>query len=377
VTLALERLVLREIQLPLREPFRISSGTQTVRRILLLELEDADGAAVWSECVAPEQPNYTSETIDTAWLALKQWVAPRVLDHDYGDPAEVFPDLQRGIRGHLMAKAAVEMGLWALDAERRGISLSARLGGTRPQLETGISLGIQSNPAALVERAERALAEGYRKIKLKIEPGADATYVRAVREALGPEAPLMADANNAYTLGDTDRLLELDEFGLIMIEQPLAWDDLARHAQLQRRLRTPLCLDESITSLERAEDMVALGSGRIINIKPGRVGGFGPSIAIHDFCATQGIPVWCGGMLESGVGRAYNVALASLPNFLLPGDISPSSRYWSADVVTPEWVMNGDGLMAVPLERKGIGVRVDRERVVGLTVREECLRRAR
>jgi O-succinylbenzoate synthase len=198
-----------------------------------------------------------------------------------------------------------------------------------------------------------------------------------VREALGPTAPLMADANNAYTLADTELLRELDEFGLMMIEQPLAWDDLERHARLQRRLRTPLCLDESITSLERAEDMVALGSGRIINIKPGRVGGFGPSIAIHDFSAAQGIPVWCGGMLESGVGRAYNVALASLPNFALPGDISPSSRYWSADVVTPEWVMNGEGLMAVPMERGGIGVTVDRERILGLTVREERLRRAR
>jgi o-succinylbenzoate synthase len=269
------------------------------------------------------------------------------------------------------------MGLWALDAERRGISLAARLGGTRPRLEIGISLGIQSTPAALVDRAGRAFAEGYRKIKLKIEPGADVAYVRAVREALGPQAPLMADANNAYTLADTEHLLELDHFGLIMIEQPLAWDDLERHARLQRRLRTPLCLDESITSLERAEDMVALGSGRIINIKPGRVGGFGPSIAIHDFCAARGIPVWCGGMLESGVGRAYNVALASLPNFVLPGDISPSSRYWSEDVVTPEWTMTGDGLMAVPLERKGIGVAGNRERVARLTVREECLSRAR
>jgi o-succinylbenzoate synthase len=300
-----------------------------------------------------------------------------VLAGRYGGPAEVFPDLERDFRGHLMAKAAVEMGMWALDAERRGISLASRLGGSRSLLEIGISLGIQSNPAALLERAGRALAEGYRKIKLKIEPGADVVYVRAVREALGPKAPLMADANNAYTLADTDRLLELDAFGLIMIEQPLAWDDLGRHAELQRRLRTPLCLDESITSLERAEDMVALGSGRIINIKPGRVGGFGPSIAIHDFCAAHGIPVWCGGMLESGVGRAYNVALASLPNFALPGDISPSSRYWSEDVVTPEWDMSRDGLMAVPLDRKGIGVEVNRERIARLTVREERLRRTR
>ncbi len=375
MTLRPERLTLREVQLPLKEPFRISSGTQTLRRILLLEVEDASGAAVWSECVAPEQPNYSPETIDTAWLAIRNWVAPRVLGRTFQDPAEVFPALERDFRGHLMAKAAVEMALWALDAELHGLPLALRLGGIRSCIEVGISLGIQSTPAALVERAGQALAAGYRKVKIKIEPGADVAYIRAVREALGAEAPLMADANNAYSLADADRLIELDQFGLMMIEQPLAWDDLQRHAQLQRRLRTPLCLDESITSLDRAEDMVALGSGRVINIKPGRVGGFGPSIAIHDFCARAGIPVWCGGMLESGVGRAYNVALASLSNFVKPGDISPSSRYWAEDIVSPEWTMNRDGLVAVPRDRPGIGVTIDRELVAGLTVREERLGR--
>jgi len=375
VTLRLERLTLREIQLPLKEPFRISSGTQTTRRILLLELEDAGGATAWSECVAPELPNYTAETIDTAWLAIRDWVAPRVLGRSFAEPSEVFPVLQRDFRGHMMAKAAVEMGLWALDAERLGVSLAHRLGGIRSGVEVGISLGIQSSPGALVERAGRAVVAGYRKVKIKIEPGADVAYLRAVREALGPTAPLMADANNAYTLADTELLRQLDEFGLMMIEQPLAWDDLTRHARLQRRLTTPLCLDESITSLERAEDMVELGSGRIINIKPGRVGGFGPSLAIHDFCAANGVPVWCGGMLESGVGRAYNVALASLSNFVKPGDISPSARYWAEDIVSPEWVMSDDGLMTVPLDRAGIGVTVDRERIARLSVREERLRR--
>jgi O-succinylbenzoate synthase len=377
MTLRPERLTLREIQLPLTEPFRISSGIQTVRRILLLELEDADGASVWSECVAPEEPNYGPETIDTAWFALEQWVAPRVLGRSFADPAEVFPALQLDLRGHLMAKAAVEMAMWALDAERLGVPLSRRLGGTRKCIEVGISLGIQPSPAALVERAARAVEAGYRKIKLKIQPGADVAYVQAVREALGPAAPLMADANNAYTLDDVGSLLALDQLGLMMIEQPLAWDDLGRHAQLQRRLRTPLCLDESITSIERAEEMVALGSGRIINIKPGRVGGFGPSLAIHEFCTRSGIPVWCGGMLESGIGRAYNVALASLPNFVKPGDISPGSRYWTEDVVTPAWTMSADGLMAVPLDRPGIGVTVDRARIARLTVREHRLERAR
>jgi O-succinylbenzoate synthase len=371
MTLHLERLTLRELQLPLREPFRISSGTQRARRILLLELEDSDGTSVWSECVAPEEPNYNGEAIDTAWHAITHWVAPRVLGRSFANPSEVFPALQHNFRGHLMAKAAVEMGLWALDAERQGISLACRLGGHRSSVEVGISLGIQDSPAALVERAAQALREGYRKVKLKIEPGTDVPYVRAVREALGPEAPLMADANNAYTLADAEPLMQLDELGLMMIEQPLAWDDLRDHAALQRKLATPICLDESITSLERAEEMIERGSGRVVNIKPGRVGGFGPSLAIHDLCAAQGVPVWCGGMLESGVGRAYNVALASLPNFLKPGDISPSARYWERDVVTPEWTME-DGLMAVP-SGPGIGVAVARDRIEQLTVREERL----
>ncbi|MBA3554402.1 MAG: o-succinylbenzoate synthase [Gemmatimonadales bacterium] len=377
MTLRLEQLTLREIQLPLKEPFRISSGIQSIRRILLLELEDADGVTVWSECVAPEEPNYTSEAIDTAWLAIKNWVAPRLLGRTFDEPAQVFPALELHFRGHLMAKAAVEMGMWALDATRLGVPLAARLGGVRTCIEVGISLGIQTTPAALVERAGRAALAGYRKIKIKIEPGSDVEYIRAVREALGPDAPLMADANNAYSLDDAARLEELDELGLMMIEQPLAWDDLARHAELQRRLKTPICLDESITSVDRVEDMLALGSGRIVNIKPGRVGGFAASIAIHDLCARNQIPVWCGGMLESGVGRAYNVALASLPNFVLPGDLSPGSRYWTEDVVTPEWVMSGEGQMSVPLQQPGIGVTVDRDRVARLTVREERLRRTR
>jgi O-succinylbenzoate synthase len=197
--------------------------------------------------------------------------------------------------------------------------------------------------------------------------------VAAVREALGPDAPLMVDANNAYTIADFDHLLALDEFGLVMIEQPLAWDDVVKHAELQKLLRTPVCLDESITGVDKAEDMLALGSGRIINIKPGRVGGFSESKAIHDLCDREGVPVWCGGMLESGVGRAYNVALASLPNFRIPGDISPSARYWEQDIVDPEWTMDSTGMVTVPNETPGIGVRVDESRVEDLTVRSETL----
>jgi O-succinylbenzoate synthase len=369
----LRSITLREITLPLREPFQISSGTTTHRRILLLELTDREGRSVWSECVAGERPNYGPETIDVAWVGLREYVAPRVLGTEIADPLDAAHLLGRDFRGHLMAKAAVEMGLWAMEAERTGVPLARLIGGERERIEVGISLGIQPDPATLAAQAAARLAEGYRKIKLKVKPGADLAWVRAVRDALGPGAPLMVDANNAYSLGDLRTFEAFDELGLMMIEQPLAWDDLVQHAELQRRLRTPLCLDESITGLDRARDMATLDSGRIINIKPGRVGGFGPSIAIHDFCRGRGIPVWCGGMLESGVGRAYNVALASLPGFTLPGDVSPSARYWEHDIVTPEWTMDARGMMGVPLSEPGLGVRVDRDRVENLTVRSERL----
>ena len=368
-----EQIELHEIRLPLKEPFRISSGLCTERRIMLLHLSDADGVETWSECVAGEAPNYTSETIDTAWFAITEYVAPRVLGVEFAHPSEVDPALELNFRGHNMAKAAIEMGTWGLCAEQQQVSLSKLLGGTRSGIETGISIGIQSSPAALVERVGRAIKEHYRKIKLKIEPGHDIDFVRAVRKAY-PDAPLMADANNAYSLSDTERLKQLDDLDLIMIEQPLAFDDIIRHAQLQRALKTPICLDESITDVDKAEDMISLGAGRIINIKPGRVGGFTQSRAIHDLCVKHGIPVWCGGMLESGVGRAYNVALASLPGFSIPGDLSPSNRYWTRDVVTPEWTMDDEGIVHVPVDRPGLGVDVDRGRVDDLTVRTQTVR---
>lgn len=371
MSITITRLVLREIRLPLREPFQISSGTVTERRIGLVELHEAGGDMVWAECVAGEQPNYSPETIDTAWLAIRQWLAPRILGHPFGHPSEVHDRLEAGIRGHHMARGALEMGCWALAAQLQGTPLSVFIGGTRERIATGISLGIQPNPAALVERAGRAHAEGYRKIKIKIKPGADVEYVAAVREALGPGAHLMADGNSAYTLADAEHLARLDPLELMMIEQPLAADDIVRHAALQRRITTPVCLDESITGVDRAEDMVTLGSGRIINIKPGRVAGFRSSLAIHDYSVEQGIPVWCGGMLESGVGRAYNVALASLPGFTMPGDLSPSSRYWERDVVRPEWTMDADGMVEVPRTAPGLGMEVDVDRIEELTVATE------
>ncbi len=374
IAFQVDRIVLREIRLQLREPFRISSGVMAERRIALLQLHDVSGAHAWSECVAFQLPIYTSETIDTAWLAIREWLAPRILGRSFDGPDAVHAVLNANIRGHQMAKAAVEMGCWGLAATVSGTSLSALLGGTRDLVPTGISLGIQPEPALLVERARAAVAAGYRKIKLKIQPGQDVAYVRAVREALGATVGLMADANSAYTLRDSEQLAQLDAFDLIMLEQPLGDDDLVRHAELQRRIATRICLDESITSIDRAEDMIAMQSGRIINIKPGRVGGFTTARAIHDVAQHAGMPVWCGGMLESGIGRAYNVALASLPNFSLPGDLSPSARYWARDIVSPEWTMNDEGLVHVPRSRPGIGVTVDEDFVNALTVRVEELR---
>jgi O-succinylbenzoate synthase len=374
--LRLDRVTLREIRLKLREPFRISSGVVEERRIMLLELRDASGVSEWAECVAGEAPNYSAETIDTAWLAIKEWLAPRLLGKGVGTPESVHEILERNVCGHNMAKAALEMGCYGIAARQENASLATLIGGQRDRVATGISIGIQKDPGALVERAQRALASGYRKIKLKIQPGADVEYVSAVRESLPATTELMSDANSAYRLEDADHLAQLDDFGLLMIEQPLHRDDLVRHAQLQRRLKTRICLDESITDVARCEDMIALGSGRIVNIKPGRVGGYTVSRRIHDLCAQHGIPVWCGGMLESGVGRAYNVALASLPNFTLPGDLSPSARYWERDVVKPEWTMDAGGMVPVPRDKPGIGVAVDQDHVENLTVRREDLRAA-
>ena len=371
--LVIDRITLREIRLTLKEPFRISSGLVQERRIALLELTDRDGVTAWSECVAFQLPNYSPETIETAWLAIREWLAPRILGRELAGPEAVHALLDKDIRGHNMAKAAVEMGCWGVAAEAQSVSLSALLGGTRDRVATGISLGIQREPALLVQRARAAMAAGYRKIKVKIQPGQDIEYVRAVREAVGSAIDLMADANSAYTLDQADHLAQLDAFNLIMLEQPLGDDDLVRHSQLQARLSTPICLDESITGVDRAEDMIFLKSGRIINIKAGRVGGLTVSKAIHDVCRNAGIPVWCGGMLETGIGRAYNVALASLPGFSLPGDVSPSARYWKRDIVAPEWTMDLEGMVRVPRDRPGIGVTVDADFIESLTDRSETL----
>lgn len=371
--LDVEEIVLREIRLPLVEPFQSASGALSERRIFLVQLIDKNGRIAWGECVGGDAPNYSPETIGTCWLMIRDYVSPRVLERAFAGPREVYPALEENFRGHNMAKAAVEMAMWDLAAQIEEMPLARLLGGTREKIGTGIALGIQKDPWTIAEKAGKALAQGYRKIKMKIKPGKDIEYVRAVREALGPDAPIMVDANSAYTLDDMDTLKKLDTFDLLMIEQPLAWDDVVRHATLQKELTTPICLDESITGIEKAEDMINLGSGKIINIKPGRLGGFTPSLAVHDLCHKHGIPVWCGGMLESGVGRAHNVALASLPNFSIPGDLSPSARYWEQDIVTPEWTMDEEGFVKVPLDTSGSGVTVDEKRVESLTVMAESI----
>ena len=362
----IKRAVLRELPLQLKEFFEISSGGTQARRIVLLTLE-ADGVEGWSECVAGETPGYSYETTDTAWHMLTRWLLPALLELEGDDARTLVPALW--LRGHPMAKAAVEMALWDLEAKRRNVTLRELLGGVADSVPVGVSIGIQKTDAALIGKVDQYLAEGYRKIKIKIKPGRDIDMLRTVR-ARFPDAPVMADANSAYSLpADLERLAVMDEFDLMMIEQPLSYDDLLDHATLQRRIETPVCLDESIRSHGDARLALHLGSGRIVNIKPGRVGGLASSLAIHDACRTAGWPVWCGGMLESGIGRAHNVALATLPGFNLPGDISNSSRYWAEDIIFPEFAMV-DGLMPVP-DGPGIGVAPRVKRIERLTTRME------
>lgn len=361
----IERAILREIPLRLREYFEISSGGQQDRRILLLTLH-AEGLESWSECVAMERPAYSSETTDTAWTVLTEYLLPGVVGTRPDDPATNLLEPVRWVRGHRMAKAAVEMAGWDLAARAKGISLSALLGGTRRSVPVGVSVGLQPSDEALHEAVAGYVAAGYARVKIKIKPGRDVEMLRGLRERF-PDLALMADANSAYTLDDLDRLRALDELDLTMIEQPLRHDDLLDHARLQRELATAVCLDESIHSDGDAELALQIGACRTINIKPGRVGGFAESRAIHDRMQAAGLAVWCGGMLESGVGRAYNVALASLPGFTLPGDISASRRYWERDIVDPEFEVAG-GRMAVP-DGVGMGVEVDAERIEAETVR--------
>jgi o-succinylbenzoate synthase len=359
---------LRRIRLPLVAPFRTSFGTETARDILLVRVRGA-GPDGWGECVAMTEPLYSSEYVEGAHAVTRDHLLPRLRSVTATPaPEDVAPALG-AVKGHPMAKAAIEMAVLDADLSERGESLAGYLGAVRPAVPSGVSVGIMDSVPQLLDAVGGYLAEGYVRIKLKIEPGWDFEPVRAVRERFGAELPLQVDANTAYSLADAPTLARLDPFGLLLIEQPLPEDDVAGHADLARRLRTPICLDESITSAAVAADAIGRGACSIVNIKAGRVGGYLEAKRVHDVCAARGVPVWCGGMLETGLGRAANLALAALPNFSLPGDTSASDRYWERDLTEP-FVLE-DGHIKVPAG-PGLGVwpDLDRLREVTLSVEE-------
>jgi O-succinylbenzoate synthase len=361
---------LRELHMQLVHPFETSFGRTTDRRILLAEIE-AEGLTGWGECVAGEHPYFCEETIDTAWQILRTELAPALAAADV-EHAGKCKQIFRRVRGNRMAKAALENAVWDLEAQERDIPLSGLLGGTRETIDCGVSIGIQDSPAKLIEKIETEVAAGYQRIKLKCKPGWDVDILHMVRERW-PDIRLSVDANSAYRIRDFDHLVEFEQFDLMMIEQPLWYDDFYFHSMLQKRLDTPICLDESIRNRRDALAAIDMESCRIINIKLGRVGGFSEAIAVHNVAGERGIPVWCGGMLETGIGRAHNIALSSLPNFTLPGDVSASSRYWKDDIVEPEITVNSQGEIAVPTT-PGRGFHVRTDLVDRLTVRRETIR---
>lgn len=336
---------IRKMKMTMKHPFTTSFGTFQEKEFLLLEAKDELGNTGWGESVAFHSPWYNEETLETNLHMIKDFLIPLVLGKEIGHPDEV-NELFAAIRKNNMAKSTVEGAIWDLYAKRNELTLAQALGGKQEKIEVGISIGIQENVADLVATVGGFIEEGYKRIKVKIKPGYDVDVIRELRKHF-PDVPLMADANSAYTLEDVELLKQLDAFNLTMIEQPLASDDIIDHATLQKQLQTPICLDESIHSLEDTRKALELGSTKIINIKIGRVGGLTEAKKIHDYCMERGIPVWCGGMLESGIGRAHNVALTTLPNFILPGDTAGSSRYWEQDVITPEVVVE-DGYITVP-----------------------------
>ncbi len=356
-----ERVELFVVRLPLKHAYETSGSRETHETHVLARVEDG-GAVGWGESVAPELPWYSGETPKTVWYALDEVILPTLLGADLAGPEDVEARLG-WIREHRMAKATIEMAMWDLAAKQRGVPLSAALGGTRERIPCGVAIGIHPTTDVLIETIERELAAGYQRVKVKIKPGADGHVAEAIRNRF-PELPFMLDANSAYTLADVPLFRRIDAYHPIMVEQPLAYDDLVDHAALQRQIATPLCLDESIHSAEDARKAIEIGATRIVNIKAGRVGGHTSAKRVHDACAEAGVPVWCGGMLEFGIGRAHNVHLASLDNFSLPGDVSASERYFETELIEEPFRVRADGTMAVPT---GPGI--------GVTVRETLIRR--
>lgn len=359
----IENVELRRLRLPLVRPFETSFGRVDDRTFLLVTVR-GEGAEGWGECVAEASPYYSAETTATAWHVLKDFLVPELLNRPLDAASDVWPALAR-VRGHQMAKAAIEMAAWDLEARQRGLPLWRLLGGDGRPVASGVSIGIQPSLEALDARVDAELADGYQRVKIKIKPGWDLEPARRLR-ARHPSLKLMVDANAAYTLADAGHLARLDDLALMMIEQPLEYDDVGKHAVLQARLKTPVCLDESIHSVGIAEDAIERGACRIINIKPGRVGGHLQSARLHDLCASHGVPVWHGGMLESGIGRAHNLHLSTLPNFTLPGDVAASRRYFVPDLIEPGIEVRPDGTIEVPAG-DGIGVAIDSARVTSAT----------
>ena len=361
------------LRLPLRRAYETSGSRETHQTRVLCRVE-SQGAAGWGESVAPELPWYSGETPRTVLYALEEIIVPRLLATELAGPEDVERELA-WIRDHRMAKATVEMAVWDLFAKLRGEPLSALLGGTRERIPCGVAIGIQPSIPALIETIRRELAGGYQRVKVKIKPGWDADVAEAIRAAF-PNLAFMLDANSAYSLADVALFQHIDEYAPTMIEQPLAHDDLVDHAALQREIRTAVCLDESIHSAEDARKAIAIGATRVVNIKAGRVGGLAEAKRVHDVCAARGIPVWCGGMLEMGIGRAHNVHLASLPNFRLPGDVSASARYFETEIIGEPFTIEPDGTMRVPT-KPGIGVTVLEDTIRRLATERKELRRTR
>ena len=365
-----DRIILRHIRMPLVHFFETSFSRTYERDIVLVEAI-CDGISGWGEVTAGENPFYNEEWTGSIWPLLIDYVVPRVLNHDFHCAAEVGRRTAH-IRGHNMARGGIETAFWDLQARLNGEPLWKTIGGgARKEIPCGVSIGIQDSVEQLIEKIETELGAGYQRIKLKIKPGWDAEVLRQVRESF-PSTRVMADANSAYTLADAEHLKRLDEFHLMMMEQPLAHDDIIDHAELQKGLETPICLDECIRSAHHAEQAIRLGACRIINIKLGRVGGFKEAKAVHDVCAANNIPVWCGGMLESGIGRAHNVALSTLSNFVLPGDVSASKRYWKRDIITPAIEVTPRGTIEVS-DEPGFGYDVDRDYLESLVIRREVI----
>jgi len=359
---------MREIKLRLVHVFETSFGRTTERRILLVRVMDEDGTEGWGECTAGEGPFYCEEWIESAWATTKTYLVPMTLGREVERAAQVFA-LMKAVRGNRMAKAAIETACWDIEAQRAGVPLWQHLGGTQTEIACGVSIGIQDSPAALFAKIEKELAAGYQRIKIKIKPGWDAGIVEQLRVRFA-DIQLMVDANSAYTLADAPVFQAMDKHRLMMIEQPLAFDDMSDHAKLQRQIETPICLDESIRSSDDARKAIEMEACRIVNIKLGRVGGHAEAQRVERVCREAGVPVWCGGMLESGIGRAHNIAMAMLPGFTLPGDVSASARYWEEDIIDPEVTVTPPGTINAP-PTPGLGFKIRRERIEAVTVRKE------